>query len=134
MKALLTLMLAMGGSAMAADVAVSLEIGDPRFYGRIEIGDLPRPRILYPTPVVIRPIPVGVVRSPMYLRVPPGHEKHWEKHCDEYNACGHPVFFVEDGWYSDVYAPAYRQKHGHGDRPGKGHEKGNGKGKGKGHD
>jgi hypothetical protein len=132
MKAFWALALSVCASAMAADVAVSLEIGDPRFYGRIEIGDFPQPRILFPTPVVIRPIPVGVVRAPLYLRVPPGHEKHWAKHCAEYNACGSPVFFVEDGWYSNVYAPAYRAKHGRPDHAGKGHGQGKGNGKGKG--
>ena len=40
---------------------------------------------------------------------PPGHEKHWNKHCHEYGACGRPVYFVRDGWYNDVYAPRYRQ-------------------------
>ena len=111
------------GPALAADVAVSVSIGEPGFYGQIDIGSYPRSRLLYPQPVVIHAIPVGVVRAPLYLRVPPGHEKHWDRHCAEYNACGAPVYFVEDGWYSTVYAPAYRAKHGHSDNPGKGHEK-----------
>ena len=118
--------------ALAADVSVSVSIGDPRFYGQIDIGSYPRPRLLLPTPVVIERTPVGVVRAPLYLRVPPGHEKHWAKHCAQYNACGAPVYFVEHGWYDTVYVPAYRAKHGHPDKGGKGHE--NGKGKGKGHD
>jgi hypothetical protein len=117
--------------AMAADVAVSVEIGEPGFYGRIDIGSYPQPRVLYPTPVVIRPIPVGVVREPLYIKVPPGHEKHWDKHCAEYNACGYPVFFVDDGWYNTVYVPAYREKHGRSGKTGKGHDKGKGKGKGR---
>lgn len=110
--------------ALAADVAVSMEIGEPGFYGRIDIGSYPEPRLIYPTPIVIHAIPVGAVRAPLYLRVPPGHEKHWEKHCAQYNACGAPVFFVEDGWYNTVYAPAYRAKHGRPDHPGNGHGKG----------
>jgi hypothetical protein len=128
-KKLITLALFACAPALAADVAVSLEIGDPNFYGRIDIGSYPRPRVIYPTPIVIR---AGVVREPLYLRVPPGHQKHWDKHCAEYDACGAPVYFVEDGWYNTVYAPAYRAKHGRPDNPGKGH--GNGKGKGKGKD
>jgi len=124
------------GSAMAADVAVSVSIGDPRFYGQIDIGSFPRPRLLLPTPIVITAGPVGVVRAPMYLRVPPGHEKHWAKHCAEYNACGAPVYFVEDGWYNTVYVPEYRAKHGNAGNRGNGHgedkpkHKGNGNGNG----
>jgi hypothetical protein len=107
--------------AMAADVAVSVSIGEPGFYGQVDIGSYPRPRLLYPTPIVIRAMPS--VRAPLYLRVPPGHEKHWDKHCAEYNACGAPVYFIEDGWYNTVYAPAYRAKHGRPDNAGKGHGK-----------
>jgi hypothetical protein len=63
------------------------------------------------------------------LRVPPGHAKHWSKHCHKYGACGQPVYFVEESWYNDVYAPYYRE---HRDRRDKDHERGNGKGN-KGH-
>jgi hypothetical protein len=115
--------------AMATDVSVSVAIGDPRFYGQIEIGSFPQPRLIFPTAVVIHAGPV--VRAPLYLRVPPGHEKHWDKHCGEYNACGVPVYFIEDGWYNTVYAPAYKAKHGRPDNAGNGHGNGNGNGKGK---
>ena len=33
-------------AALAADVGVSVNVGQPGFYGRIEIGDAPRPRLL----------------------------------------------------------------------------------------
>ena len=132
MKRLLYMALLVCGPALAADVSVSVSIGDPRFYGQIDIGDLPRPRLVYPAPVVIER--VHVVREPLYLRVPPGHEKHWAKHCAEYDACDRPVYFVEDGWYNSVYAPAYRAKHGRPDRSGKGHGNGKGKRKEEGHD
>ena len=61
----------------------------------------------------------------MYLRVPPGHEKKWNKHCGKYNACGHPVYFVRDNWYTDVYAPHYQKAHKDDDqgKKGKGHGK-----------
>lgn len=123
MRKLLALTLLSCAPAMAADVAVSVAIGEPGFYGRIEIGTFPQPRVIIPTPVVIQAVPAGVVREPLYLRVPPGHEKKWAKHCAKYNACGSPVYFVEDGWYNTVYVPAYKAKHGGG--------KGNGKGKSK---
>jgi hypothetical protein len=134
MKKLFALALVAGAPAMAADVAVSVAIGEPGFYGRIEIGDFPQPRVIIATPVVIQPAPVGVVRAPLYLRVPPGHVKKWAKHCAEYNACGVPVYFVDDGWYNTVYAPAYKAKHGRPDHAGKGHGAGNGKKKEKGKD
>lgn len=117
--------------AMAADVAVSVAIGEPGFYGRIDIGTFPQPRVIIATPVVIQAVPVGTVRAPLYLRVPPGHEKKWAKHCAEYNACGTPVYFIDDGWYNTVYVPAYKAKHGRPDHAGKGHGGGNSKGNGK---
>ena len=50
-------------------------------------------------------------RPPIYLRVPPGHAKHWSKHCREYNACGERVFFVQDNWYNREYVPRYQEQH-----------------------
>lgn len=93
--------------ARAADVGVSVNISEPGFYGRIDIGRVPAPVLIYPQPVIIEQRSVNVMRQPIYLRVPPGHEKKWSKHCSRYNACGQPVYFVQDGWYRDVYAPRY---------------------------
>jgi hypothetical protein len=132
MRTFLILALFASAPALATDVSVSVAIGDPRFYGQIEIGSFPKPRLIFPTPIVIQVIPAGVVREPRYLRVPPGHEKHWDKHCAKYNACGVPVYFVEDDWYNTVYAPAYKAKHGQPDHAGKDHGKGKGKNKGNG--
>jgi len=55
---------------------------------------------------------VPVARPPIYLRVPPGHAKHWGKHCYEYNACDRQVYFVRDDWYNREYIPHYREQHG----------------------
>ena len=93
--------------ALAADVAVSITAGQPGYYGRIDVGNFPQPQVLYPQPVVIQPVPVGVAPPPLYLHVPPGHAKNWRKHCSHYQACGQPVYFVQDGWYRDVYEPRY---------------------------
>jgi hypothetical protein len=131
-------------SAQATDVGVSISVGQPGFYGQIDIGNFPRPQVIYPQPVVISPVPVGVTQAPLYLHVPPGHEKHWKKHCHKYNACGRPVYFVRNQWYDDVYVPEYQARHGHGGghgdehggghhdngKHGGGHDKGHGKGKG----
>jgi hypothetical protein len=99
--------LALHTAASAADVGVSVNISEPGFYGRIDIGRVPSPVLIYPQPVIIEQRSVHVMRQPIYLHVPPGHEKKWDKHCRRYNACGQPVFFVQDGWYRDVYAPRY---------------------------
>lgn len=131
--------------AMAADVGVSVTIGQPGFYGHIDIGDFPAPALIYPQPVIIQPVPVA--GPPLYLRVPPGHYKHWGKHCAEYNACNRHVYFVQDNWYNNVYAPRYRERYEHehhGDRghdemrgrgddgnPGRGHGNGRGHGRGR---
>jgi hypothetical protein len=63
--------------AIAADVGVSVQVGEPGFYGRIDIGNFPQPQLIYLQPVVIEPVPVGVVPQPLYLHVPPGHAKNW---------------------------------------------------------
>ena len=99
------------GAAWAADVGVSVSIGQPGFYGRIDLGNMPQPQLIYASPVIIQQAPVNVVRQPIYLRVPPGHEKKWDKHCRKYNACGQPVYFVQQDWYTNVYAPGYRSEH-----------------------
>ena len=123
--------------AIAADVGVSVQVGEPGFYGRIDIGNLPQPQLIYPQPVVIQPVPVGVVYQPIYLRVPPGHAKNWRKHCSKYNACGQPVYFVQDRWYNNEYVPRYResQGEGHGKRHGdeRGEKRDHGHGKSRGH-
>lgn len=117
----------------AAQVGVSISIGEPGFYGRIDIGDYPQPRLIYTKPMIIERVTVS--RSPLYLRVPPGHAKHWDKHCREYDACARPVYFVEDDWYERVYVPEYQnRKQGHGGDEGKGRGKDKDKGHGKGHD
>ena len=96
----------------AADVGVSVSVGQPGFYGRIDIGGMPPPRLGYAQPTIVTPAPRGVVvEQPIYLRVPPGHAKHWKKHCMQYDACGRPVYFVSDTWYNDVYVPRYRGGH-----------------------
>ena len=115
--------------AFAADVGVSISVGQPGFYGRIDIGDVPQPRLIFAEPIVIQRI--DVVRQPIYLHVPPGHEKNWHKHCRKYDACGQPVYFVQNSWYNEVYVPHHQKNSGHGNkgdgkrRDDKGHGKGN---------
>jgi len=127
--------------ALAGDVGVSISIGQPGFYGQIDIGNVPRPQVVYAQPVVIQRVPEYASAPPIYLHVPPGHEKHWRKHCAQYNACGRPVYFVRDDWYNNEYVPRYRhrddERHGDERRGGErrgGDEHGHGRGHDKGHD
>jgi len=94
----------------AADVGVSVSIGQPGFYGQLDIGSFPPPQVIYRHPkVVVRGVSDN--RPPVYLRVPPGQRRHWSKHCREYNACGERVFFVQDRWYNREYVPRYQKQH-----------------------
>ena len=109
--------------ALAGDVSATIGINQPGFYGQINIGDVPRPVVIYSQPVwVQRPAKVVYV-EPIYVRVPPGHEKHWSKHCAQYNACGRPVYFVRDEWYNNEYVPHYRHAHDNDHGHGHGHDK-----------
>jgi hypothetical protein len=110
-KLVLTLAIMIAAPAFAADVGVSLSIGQPGFYGQIDIGNYSRPPVINARPVVIQRIPRGEVREPLYLRVPRGHARNWRRYCSRYDACGRPVYFVKDDWYSNVYAPRYRDEH-----------------------
>jgi hypothetical protein len=96
--------------AVAADVGVSVSIGQPGFYGRIDIGSFPQPQLIYGDPMIAIPGRAASGR-PLYLHVPPGHAKNWAKHCHRYGACYQPVYFVQERWYQDVYVPRYRQLH-----------------------
>lgn len=102
--------------AMGADVGISVSIGQPGFYGQIDIGGAPPPVLLYRQPVMIER--VRVERAPIYLNVRPGHARNWRRHCGEYNACGERVYFVQNGWYDRQYVPHYQKHQGkrHGDK------------------
>lgn len=98
--------------AFAGNVGVSINIGQPGYYGSIDIDNYPPPQLVYEEPIIVERVPVQVVREPLYLRVPPGYARHWRSHCREYEACGRPVYFVQDRWYNDVYVTHYRHEHG----------------------
>ena len=97
------------GPALAGDVNVAVSVGEPGFYGQIVIGNAPPPPVIYARPIVVRQAPEYVAAPPIYLHVPPGHEKHWRKHCAEYNACGRPVYFVHHDWYEHEYVRRYQR-------------------------
>ncbi|GAB4552318.1 MAG: hypothetical protein IV105_00515 [Rhizobacter sp.] len=110
-------------------VGVSVSVNQPGVYGRIDIGNMPPPPVIYAKPIIYAPQPVHVVQQPMYLYVPPGHQKKWGKHCHRYNACGQPVYFVKESWVRERYEHEHRGKGGHGkdkhEKKGKGGKHGN---------
>lgn len=107
--AVLALSLTTSSMVQAANVDVNINIGQPGYYGRIDMGDFGRPQLIYSEPrVIYRDV---TPREPIYLRVPPGHAKNWRKHCGKYNACGERVYFVQDNWYEREYVPRYQAKH-----------------------
>jgi hypothetical protein len=115
MKKLLALLaLTAAAAAVAAparaEVGISVRIGDPGFYGILDIGNAYRPRVVYSRPVVITR--GHRHEAPVYLRVPRAHYTSWARHCGRYGACGRPVYFVHDDWYRSVYVPAHRRAHG----------------------
>ena len=89
---------AVAGAAQAqayVNGSVSGQIA-PGVYGRVDIGNGPPPALLYSQPVVIAPPAVVMPHpAPVYMYVPPGHAKHWGKHCARYNACGQSVYFLK---------------------------------------
>ena len=93
-------------AALSTDLGVSVSIGQPGFYGRIDLGGYPTPQLMYPQPIIIERVPV--MRPPIYLNVPPGHAKHWSKNCHKYRACGERVYFVQNNWYNREYIPYYQ--------------------------
>ncbi|MES2099593.1 MAG: hypothetical protein V4569_07210 [Pseudomonadota bacterium] len=143
MKKIIAIVLAAGaiGSAAAqTSVGVSIGINQPGVYGRINIGDVPRPALILPQPVLIAPPRVAVQRAPIYLYVPPTHQQNWRQYCGRYEACGQPVYFVRDQWVRERYEhehPGWNRGKHRGwdkhDKHGRHDDRGHGNGHGKGH-
>jgi hypothetical protein len=104
----------LGAVPAQAQVGVTFQLGQPGYYGPINPSGIGLNQLLYPQPVIIQPgywnWGSGRTVQPIYLRVPPGHAKNWRKHCQRYQACNRPVYFVQDSWYNDAYGSRYRQK------------------------
>ena len=112
MKSLIIAAALLGAALSAqAQTNVSIDIGQPGFYGRIELGDFRQPPVVYTQPVIVERH-ARAAGQPLYLRVPPGHMKKWSRHCARYQACGRQVYFVRDDWYTNTYAPRYRELRG----------------------
>jgi hypothetical protein len=97
-------------TAFAVDVGVSINLGQPNYYGPIDPNGYPQPQVIYRQPRAANQIPIN--QPPVYMRVPPNQAKNWRKHCGKYNACDERVLFVRDNWYNRQYAPRYQEQHG----------------------
>jgi hypothetical protein len=128
---------AIGSAVAQTSVGVSIGINQPGVYGRINIGDVPRPALILPQPVIIAQPRVVVPRAPIYLYVPPAHQQSWSRYCGRYSACGQPVYFVRDDWVRERYSHEHpgwdrgrhrgwdkHDKHGRDDDHGHGHGRG----------
>jgi hypothetical protein len=104
-------LIAIGSSApVLAEVGVSVTLGEPEFHGRIELDEgYYRPRVVYDRPVVLDRRFRNM--APIYVRAPRDQYRDWRRHCAKYEACERPVYFVRDEWYTQIYAPRYRQLH-----------------------
>ncbi|MFA5082859.1 MAG: hypothetical protein WC474_09965, partial [Hydrogenophilaceae bacterium] len=96
--------------AFADDVGVSISLGQPGFYGRLDIGEFPPPQVIYQRPRLM--YRQTVLRPPIYLHVPQDHASNWRRYCRHYNACGERVYFVQNDWYDREYVPHYQERHG----------------------
>lgn len=95
--------------AFPADAGVSASVGEHNFYGRLDIGGYPTPRLIYQQSVAVKR--VSLSRQPIYLHVVPGHEKNWREHCYAYSACGERVYFVQHGWFNREFVPRFLERH-----------------------
>lgn len=99
--------------AFCAEVGALGGLGEPGFYGQIDIRRVSKPQVVFSEPVVIQPVEAGDAGDagePVYLHVPEDHAKDWRKHCHAYNACDQRVYFVDDNWYDKVYVHEYRER------------------------
>ena len=104
-----------------ANVRVSAGVGSSGCYGHIDINNYPQPVVINPQPVIVQQQPVYV--EPVYVRAPEWHRAHWHHYCGVYQACGRPVYFVQEGWYHNVYGPRYMREYGRDRGRNGGHER-----------
>lgn len=82
--------------AALAQPYVNVTVGGafaPGVYGQVVIGTNAPPPIVNVQPVLVgRPV-YGV--PVLYLYAPPEHQRDWPRFCARYQACGHPVQFVQ---------------------------------------
>ena len=120
---LLTLQIA--PSALASDLDLNVILSGevrPGVYGQVQIGNAPRPVVVYERPRVIVVDKRYEHDEPVYLHVPPGHAKNWSRHCRDYHACERRVYFVKSQEYEPVYIREHRHDHDDDDHDDHGHK------------
>lgn len=99
--------------AMAASAQVSVSVNDriaPGVYGRIVIGDNPRPDVVYIQPrVIVRDR--TYIDEPEYIYVPEWQQRRWDRYCYQYRACNRPVYFVQERWVRDRHEHDLEMRH-----------------------
>jgi hypothetical protein len=103
---IVAVLLAGAGICRAGDLNIHVILSGevaPGVYGQVQFGNETPPPLVYAQPMLI--VPQRVPPPPVYLHVPPGHAKNWRKHCQEYNACNRPVYFVRSREYEPGYVP-----------------------------
>lgn len=104
-------------TAKASDLGVNVILSGelrPGLYGQVELGNGPRPAMVYDYPVVVREERVYRYAEPVYLHVPPAYISNWSHHCGYYHACGRHVYFVRSVEYDNYYRDPH---HHHYDMP-----------------
>jgi hypothetical protein len=103
---LTSLILFNAASVNAGDLGVNVILSGelrPGLYGQVELGNAPRPRMVYDYPVIVREERVYRYAEPVYLHVPPAYISNWSHHCGYYHACGRRVYFVRSVEYDNYY-------------------------------
>ena len=99
-------LLALLSTPLLAATVQAQSMGQPGYYGRIEVGHAPQPPLLISSAVMGNPgIHTG---EPIYMHVPPAHAYAWSRHCQRYGACDWLVYFVDNDWYANIYVPGFR--------------------------
>jgi hypothetical protein len=96
-------------AANANDLGINVVLEgeiQPGVYGRVELNKNSHPELVYSDPRVVV-VEEHHHHEPVYLHVPPGHARHWDKHCHKYHACSRPVYFV----MSDEHRKKPHKKH-----------------------
>jgi hypothetical protein len=94
-SALLAASLLFAGAAQAQSY-MNLTVGGqfaPGVFGQISVGNAAPPPVINPSPVIVGTVIQGA--PIMYMHVPENEQHHWDRFCGRYNACGHPVHFVQ---------------------------------------
>ena len=127
MKRLLSAAVLAATTVPALAGGVSIGVGQPGFYGQINIGGMPQPpQVINQQPILVQQPMSAYPQQPVYLRVPPQHQENWHRHCQQYNACGQPVYFVHEQWYNNTFGGGQGRQYGHEDGRGEYHEHGRG--------